>query len=687
MQTEHLFPYQQVQGSPSVVDLTATNEGAFPSIAPSDILATIDHQSMLSVLDDSSLANFLNDFIMPISLDTPAEYERFMSACNSWHAQSSRDLLDFGIEPTPYTGPGYSLTQNMRRVENRTEDHPILSSGTTTPINPGIVGLKTDIFQDSFWRWDPTMFDNCGAERVNISIQIGPTDCPETYMATKCQKWSQNISSALRDKILVLVLSTLGPQLTQTVLSSFPTLGLLNSLMHHFLNGHAEIIASWLHLPTFDAEKVRTQLLLMIIAAGAITCTHPMIQELGFALQEVVRDLLQREFEGDNRHTRDLQFLQAFSLVLEAGLWSGHKRKMEIAESFMLPLITCSMALQTTPLFSYGEISLDLPAAREIWMAVNAHEWRTQYLRHSTGPADSSPTTHYVHEISRLRAKRGIDPDFSAFVVVCSTWSLVWSQLQLQSMLECQPSNLPHCCPATSSSYNQDLRQVLGQIRMSLVDWDARSRLKLELLVQRIMLSLHVSFDLVQTFAGKNGAEAARQSFPLLQRWIESSRSREAIWHAGQILRLAGQSVRGGEQVVQFESICVYHAGLTFWAYSTVQFIEQKRSQAAKKSSKLQEMRPPSEDLVWLDSEYASNIQQFISLGRGTPVVCGWRKGEPAMSNPIYLNDSNAVLRLCISILRYHVEGGIDERPLSLVDNLCELMQDLGRASKGLNAN
>ncbi|KAJ6107574.1 hypothetical protein N7523_008897 [Penicillium sp. IBT 18751x] len=659
-------------------------------------MATIDHQSILSVLDDSSLANFLNDFVMPISPDTPADHQRFMSACSSWHTQSSRDLLDFGIEPSSYTGPGFSLAQNMRKAENHTDDHLFVSSGTTTPMNAGIVGLRTDVFQQSMWRWDPTMFDNCGAERANISIQVGPMDCPETCMAATSQMWSQDISSALRDKILVLVLSTLGPQATHTVLPSFPTLGLLNSLMHHFLNGHAENIASWLHLPTFDAEKVRTQLLLMIIAAGAITCTHPMIQQLGFALQEVVRDLLQREFEGDNRHTRDLQYLQAFSLVLEVGLWSGNKRKMEIAEGFMLPIITligddaarrCSMALQTTPLFSFGEVSLDLPAAKEIWMAPNAHEWRTQYLRLFNGPADSYPATYYVYEISQLRLRRGVDPDFSALVVVYSTWTLVWSHLQLHSMLECQPSNSQHCYSATSSSYNQELRQILGQIRMSLVDWNDRPRLKLDLLVQRVMLSLHVSFDLVQTFAGKNGAEAARQTFPLQQRWVESSGSREAIWHAGQILRLAGQSVRGGEQVVQFDYICVYHAGLTFWAYSTVQFIGRKRSQAAKKSSKLQVMPPPSDELVWLDSEYANNIQQFISLGRGTPVVCDWRKGEPAMSNPIYLNDSNAVLKLCVSILRYHVEGGIDERPVSLVDNLCQMMQELGRASQGLNAN
>lgn len=301
MQTNLISSHQRDQTSPSVLDLTAANEGTLPSIAPGDTMATIDHQSMLSpsnmpsVLDDSSLANFLSDFVMPISPATPADDHRFTSVCSSWHAESSRDLLDFGIEPTSYIEPGFSLAQHTKNAENRTGDHPFLSSGTITPINAGIMGLRTDAFQQSIWRWDPTIFDNCRAERVNISIQVGPTDCPETCMAAISQVWSQNISSALRDRILVLVLSTLGPYATQNVVPSFPSLGLLNSLMHHFLNTHAEDITSWLHLPSFDAEKVRPQLLLMIIAAGAITCTHTMIQQLGFALQEVVRDLLQRE--------------------------------------------------------------------------------------------------------------------------------------------------------------------------------------------------------------------------------------------------------------------------------------------------------------------------------------------------------------------------------------------------------
>lgn len=48
------------------------------------------------------------------------------------------------------------------------------------------------------------------------------------------------------------------------------------------------------------------------------------------------------QFENDNSMTRDLEMLQAYLLELDVGIWSGIKRKMEIAESHALPMVTVS---------------------------------------------------------------------------------------------------------------------------------------------------------------------------------------------------------------------------------------------------------------------------------------------------------------------------------------------------------
>ena len=53
-------------------------------------------------------------------------------------------------------------------------------------------------------------------------------------------------------------------------------------------------------------------------------------------------ELIHKQFEKDNSRTRELQVLQTYALELDIGLWSGYKRKMEIAESHAQPLITVS---------------------------------------------------------------------------------------------------------------------------------------------------------------------------------------------------------------------------------------------------------------------------------------------------------------------------------------------------------
>jgi hypothetical protein len=52
--------------------------------------------------------------------------------------------------------------------------------------------------------------------------------------------------------------------------------------------------------------------------------------------------LTSEKFERDNSRSRELQPLQAFALELQIGLWSGNKRKIEIAEAHAQPLITVS---------------------------------------------------------------------------------------------------------------------------------------------------------------------------------------------------------------------------------------------------------------------------------------------------------------------------------------------------------
>jgi hypothetical protein len=129
--------------------------------------------------------------------------------------------------------------------------------------------------------------------------------------------------------------------------------------MHLFFQAELSRTDSWLHIPTFKPQTQRPELNGIVIAAGAVLSKITTVRKLGLAIQEAVRLALPQivqspgprvrlpiadfqKCEADNSRTRELQLLQTFALQLRIGLWSGNKRKMELAESNSQPLITAS---------------------------------------------------------------------------------------------------------------------------------------------------------------------------------------------------------------------------------------------------------------------------------------------------------------------------------------------------------
>lgn len=147
--------------------------------------------------------------------------------------------------------------------------------------------------------------------------------------------------------------------------------------MHLFLKSEATNTYSWIHLPTFRPRSQGPEFNGIVIASGAILSAVPtgsfsiahsqikltfLVRKLGLAIQETVRlalpssvsvwidrreisNLICDKIEKDNSRSRELQLLQAYALELNIGLWSGNKRKIEIAEAYAQPLITVSRLL------------------------------------------------------------------------------------------------------------------------------------------------------------------------------------------------------------------------------------------------------------------------------------------------------------------------------------------------------
>ena len=358
-----------------------------------------------------------------------------------------------------------------------------------------------------------------------------------------------------------------------------------------------------------------------------------------------------------------------------------------LAIHFLIHDAQASMVLQAPPLLSPPELTLDLPASRDLWCANSAEAWRDNYLLsgHGTDGERGLSIAQSISHVSQIRDQRGIDTALSALIAVYCTWTAVWNQLQLYALFRATTSSQSSAdILVASRSSENDLSPLLERFRMILGDWSDHFQPEMALVLERTMLNMHLSFEQVQLFAGKEGEAEARRVFPILQQWSTSIDARKAIWHAGQVLKAARQcSVK---HLRGFEAICLYHAGMAFWTYAIVSAstTEQPHVQRERRTS-LAATKSSASELVWLDGDDVPAVQRFTALGRGTPVLANFaHKRDTGNVLPILLGNPKAIMEACIELLKQTSEMEGDGTLPPLVENLSQLMQDLGNAAQEL---
>lgn len=328
-----------------------------------------------------------------------------------------------------------------------------------------------------------------------------------------------------------------------------------------------------------------------------------------------------------------------------------------------------SMSLFVNPLISYAEINLSLPAPRDLWMAEDAELWKAAYMRRPTQPVGRRASLgRLLQQPSEMCSLPGAyDLQFSVLAVLHGLWAMIWEYNQQLVVLETRPG----CSTAVMALRHQELRQQLDHARISMSELEEARSPEIILVIELLSMHLHVSLEKIQLFAGKEDLEEARGVLPSLQDWIDTPNSRRAIWHAGQILRAAKTFLPA--QLRGFYAIAVYHASLTCWAYGLIsQTKGSLRNSATHASEQL--------SVVWLDGTDTAEVQRFIALGRGRPSI-GSTLENTSAGGLITLFDPEAVMNAVVAMLRSNFPSSLsgDDAP-PLVENLVQLMRDLGRA-------
>lgn len=159
--------------------------------------------------------------------------------------------------------------------------------------------LGHEAFKQSWvWRFKPSNQNSGRVQQQDLNI---PTSVGQRRVASlSARKLHEKFDSQTRDKVLALVVSSCsGEGWThlppwQRWIAAFPSLELLDGLLQYCLSSPQVQCDVLFHMPTMSVRHMRPELVLALVAVGAVLTPDSALNKLGMALQELIRQLLPR---------------------------------------------------------------------------------------------------------------------------------------------------------------------------------------------------------------------------------------------------------------------------------------------------------------------------------------------------------------------------------------------------------
>ncbi|KAG5952381.1 hypothetical protein E4U53_000998 [Claviceps sorghi] len=674
-------------------------------------------------LNNSSFFDFLRDVLyeQPIDpiKDVGLQGMPVLNFCDNANLELTD--TDYGILNTWNMDSFMSGSMAMEKIAAHHENFRDMSQ-----MRKNLVRVWTE----SPWRWDPKSNDNGYKEQGYCAVPSRETSSAK--FQTSRDRLERVILEKLeqpgRDRVLSILLSQCRETSTaERVASSFPTVDVLDTLVHVFLASHACQVDSWIHFPTWKLNEQQPDWIAMAAAHGGVMIPIPTLRRFGMAVMEAVRLAIPFKFEANNIAIRNSSLVQALILVQDLGLWSGNRRRMEIAECHLAIPVTMmryrgrfqranypvlhvspsdegkvlqekwklwverehwkrlvfhcylreaqvSMTTLTNPCLSYAELSLPLPEARELWFAPSAEEWKAQYLERNAGHTKRPPSIgdlfHDIHLLTVNHAR--LDAQLSISIFLHGFWSLILEYRQLSSVHKSRSyaGSLGGNAHLLLASRHQELLKDLQSFHLMAANWGGMSPREY-LVLHLLMMNLHISMDDLQLFLGREGEDQARRVYAILQEWITTSEARSAVWCASQVLRYA--KCFPPSHLKDFYAIAAHQASITLWTYGVVTRANRHQYVSSHWAA----------EPVYLDGADCIAIQRFIDLEQGRPLIKGTRADGSVQVGEASLHAPYECMNIAQDILRVNFAQTPEGLP-SIVENLIRLAKQLGDAARAV---
>ncbi|KAF2204854.1 hypothetical protein GQ43DRAFT_109233 [Delitschia confertaspora ATCC 74209] len=213
------------------------------------------------------------------------------------------------------------------------------------------------------------------------------------------------------------------------------------------------------------------------------------------------------------------------------------------------------MTLGIRALTTSSEYRLSAPQPKDLWSARNPAEWKRIYLsqQHNLEPR----VMDLLASLPTISVMQGfLDRALAMKLMFHLIGGLITEYHQMHG------DGISH---ESTQSRKRELETAIRNFDHAFSRDICASYIG-SFIVSYLSMTLKVSVGNIEVLVGKAGERESREMYRIMKDWPETSEAREAIWHAGQILRLFKLLYR----LTSFQIIMAYHAGLVLFAYSVL---------------------------------------------------------------------------------------------------------------------
>lgn len=250
-------------------------------------VAEILPSSQDAILEASSAVNTHGD-------DMTAYQNSFMQdvLCNTLDIPDIGEFIQQDSEST-LGDLDFSFLDHMNTYESHStfQSSLPLSDPAVLLLSPPL-GFGSEAFRQSNIHngWKPGTEDHHRQEYPNLILSQKLRQGDLNRLSEVLPNQQKSISPLMRDRILAMILRSACASATDRIISSFPSLEVLNDLIQlAFLHMAENQVIQIVHVPTINLAEQRPEFLGSLIAYGSVYSPNHTVRRFGYALQEIVR--------------------------------------------------------------------------------------------------------------------------------------------------------------------------------------------------------------------------------------------------------------------------------------------------------------------------------------------------------------------------------------------------------------